>query len=106
MQGMLIVGFALAMLCLLTCGVVIAGFFRIWVRAFTSGAPVPWPCLIGMRLRGNPPRLLVDAYIALLHGGTRATIAEVEKVFIANRSQVMFADDLVRLVRQQHAKGP
>ena len=54
-----------------------------------------------MRLRGNPPMLLVDAYIALKRSGMSATIYDVENVYIDNRNHILTSDELVELVRQR-----
>jgi uncharacterized protein YqfA (UPF0365 family) len=70
-----------------------------WLRAITSGGRVTMLQIIGMRLRGNPPRLLVDAYLSLLHSGEKARMSEVESQYIAHRGQVGSAMDLVNIVR-------
>lgn len=36
-----------------------------WCHAYFSGAPVSLLCIVGMRLRGNPPMLLIEAFINL-----------------------------------------
>lgn len=75
---------------------------RTWLRAFLSGALVPFPNLIMMRLRGNPPLLLIDAYIVLKHQGVSVSIGEIEKTYIVHRSQITASDDLVELVKKTH----
>ena len=40
-----------------------------WMRAFMSGAPISLVQLIGMRLRGVPPNLVVDSVVTLVHRG-------------------------------------
>ena len=79
--------------------------FRPWLKALASGAPVTIFTIIGMRLRGNPPMLLIDAYIAIRTGGGTSPMAVVETVFMANRSKVRDADTLVRLVREHEQKN-
>lgn len=72
---------------------------RPWLRArLGGGLDVRVPHIIGMRLRGNPPMLLVDAYLKLLHSGRRTTIQMVESCYIANKGRVPDVDTLVMLV--------
>ena len=62
-----------------------AFLLRPWLRAVLNNTPVSVAHIIGMRLRGNPPILLIDAMIALTRGGVSTTIAEVEGVYVDNR---------------------
>jgi uncharacterized protein YqfA (UPF0365 family) len=69
-----------------------------WLRAMLSGAPILVWDLIGMRLRGNPPSLLVDAYVSLKLQGHAVSIKTIESIYIANRSLVMDSGQLVNMV--------
>ncbi|MDP6718159.1 MAG: flotillin-like FloA family protein [Pirellulaceae bacterium] len=80
---------------------VIVLLVRPWLRAALNAAPVPLIPIVAMRLRGNPPTLLIDAYIALKHAGMSTTIGDVENVYIDNRNRVSTSDDLVELVKQR-----
>lgn len=72
---------------------------RPWLRArLGGGTDVQVAYVIGMRLRGNPPMLLVDAYLKLLHSGKQTTIQMVESCYIANKGRVLDVDTLVMLV--------
>ncbi len=51
---------------------------RKWLRAVLHGVPVSFIRIVAMRLRGNPPVLLIDAYIALKRAGIAGTIGDVE----------------------------
>ncbi len=73
---------------------------RPWLHALFSGAAIPLARIIGMRLRGNPPKLLIDAYVTMIHAGETTSINDVESVYIANKSQAVDTDSLVRLVRE------
>lgn len=73
---------------------------RPWLHALFSGAAIPLAGIIGMRLRGNPPKLLIDAYVTMIHAGETTSINDVESVYIANKSQAVDTDSLVRLVRE------
>lgn len=76
-----------------------------WLHALFSGAAIPLARIIGMRLRGNPPKLLIDAYVTMIHAGETTSINDVESVYIANKSQATDTDSLVRLVREfKHTK--
>ena len=74
---------------------------RPWLRAFLHGAPVSLLHIIAMRLRGNPPTLLIDAYIALQRANIRATLADVENTYIDTKNQITTSDDLVAWVKQK-----
>lgn len=77
--------------------------FPPWLRAFLSGAPVSTLQIIGMRLRGNPPRLIVDAHITLVHSQAATSIHEVESVYLGNKDSVRTSADLVKLVTEHVA---
>jgi uncharacterized protein YqfA (UPF0365 family) len=90
----------------LACGIgltvlVSFGFklFSPWLRALTSGGRVSMMQIFGMRLRGNPPRMMVDAYLSLIHSGMNVGMREVESAYIAHRGKVHTAMDLVNLIR-------
>ena len=75
-----------------------------WRHAFFSGAPVPLLGIVGMRLRGNPPMLLIDAFIKLRKIPVDTSIQEVEVVFIQNKVRASTPDALVRLVQEYREK--
>jgi uncharacterized protein YqfA (UPF0365 family) len=74
---------------------------RPWLRAWSSGAPVTALSIVGMRLRGNPPILLIDAYIALKRAGVETSIREIEGTYIDHRTRVRNRDELIELVRSK-----
>ncbi len=80
--------------------ITLALLLRPWLHALFSGAAIPLAIIIGMRLRGSPPKLLIDAYVAMIHAGEITSINDVESVYIANKTQAVDADSLVRLVRE------
>jgi uncharacterized protein YqfA (UPF0365 family) len=92
--------------------VVLSVFFYIvrpWMRATASGAPISLFSVLGMRLRGSPPLLIVDAYILLKRSGVGVTIADVESAYIAHKTRVRTRDDLAELVKaaaKQQAAQP
>lgn len=70
-----------------------------WRHAFFSGTPVPMIAIIGMRLRGNPPMLLIEAYGRLRRSGVETSMSEVEAVYLQDRGRGPDVDALVELVR-------
>jgi uncharacterized protein YqfA (UPF0365 family) len=80
-------------------------FLRPWLRAFLSGAHVSLTQVIGMRLRGTPVDLLIDAYVTLVHSDfPEMTMHEVESQFLANKGRIMTSTDLVEAVRRGHGE--
>jgi uncharacterized protein YqfA (UPF0365 family) len=78
---------------------------RLWLRAALVGAPVSLLRILAMRLRGNRPGLLIDAYVRLRLERVMTTIEAVEKVYIENRNRVYTTDDLVELVKRSANAG-
>jgi uncharacterized protein YqfA (UPF0365 family) len=76
----------------------IALYGRIWLRALLSGARVTFPVLVAMRLRGNPPKIIVDAYVGLIHAGTDVSLAQVESLYIANKMEAYSSRELIAIV--------
>ena len=83
-----------------------------WVRAYLCGSPVSLINVFGMRLRGTPPALIVDAHIALvqdpLWSQYRIRIQEVESAYLSHRHRIHTSDDLVQilLAERQAKKSP
>jgi uncharacterized protein YqfA (UPF0365 family) len=72
-----------------------------WLRAFLHGTPVPLVRIVAMRLRGNSPSLLIDAYIALRRAGVATTMDEVENAYIDAKQRILTSDDLVSIARSR-----
>lgn len=83
--------------------VLFTGLFRIWLRAFLSGQPVLLLQILGARLRGNPPALLVDTLLALKHRGESSTLDEVEKVYISHKGHEFTPGELADVVVESRA---
>ncbi len=73
---------------------------RPWIRALTHGTPVSIIQIVGMRLRGNPPSLLVDAYITLKRAEITITMGEVENAYIDAGNRISTSGDLVELLKR------
>ena len=75
---LLVIGIAL-----LIAVVMMAGFFRLWIQAMTSGARVGFVDLIGMTLRKINPNSVVEARIQATRAGLHITQAEMESHILA-----------------------
>ena len=96
---LVLAGVALAFAVVMFATAVVA--LRPWLRAMMSGAPASIMSILGMRLRGTPPNLVIDAYIQLRMRGRETKLADVERTYIAQRQRVRSTGDLVDLVEQQ-----
>jgi uncharacterized protein YqfA (UPF0365 family) len=77
---------------------------RPWMRGFVSGAPVSLVQILGMRLRGVPPLLIVDALATLVHRGhpfNSRLSAQAESLFLAQRGLIRSPEHLADLVEKQ-----
>ena len=75
-----------------------------WMRAFMSGAPISLVQLIGMRLRGVPPNLIVDSVVTLVHRGQpfeRRLCYEAESLYLAQRGLIRSPEQLADLVEKR-----
>jgi len=74
--------------------------FQPWLRAIMHGLSVTMLQIVGMRLRGNSPSLLIDACVSLRRKGASITIVDVENVYIDHKSRISTSDDLARWVKK------
>lgn len=58
-------------------------FLRIWIKAWSSNASVSIFSLIGMKLRGVPPALIVDARIRIIKAGLTLSTDDLEAHYLA-----------------------
>ncbi len=58
-------------------------FFKVWIRAFASGARVSIASLIGMKLRKVPPLTIVDAKIMAVKAGLDVSTNDLETHYLA-----------------------
>ncbi len=82
-------------LILLILGFVLISFFSIWLRALLAGAPVGFPTLIAMRLRGVPAALIVDARITAAKAGIELTADNLEAHYLAEGNVVQTVQSLI-----------
>lgn len=62
---------------------IVSSFFSIWLRAFLAGAPIKFPRLIAMRLRGVPVSLIIDAHITSVKAGVSIDVDNLEAHHLA-----------------------
>ncbi len=74
---------------------VIASFLRLWVRAWLSGASVSFVTLLGMKLRGVNPSVIVDSRIMAVKAGLQITTDELETHFLARGNVARVVQSLV-----------
>jgi uncharacterized protein YqfA (UPF0365 family) len=80
---------------LLIFGVVILTFFKLWLRAFLSGASVSMFSLIGMSLRKVSPTTIVDSRIMAVKAGLNITTNELETHYLAGGNVVRVIQALI-----------
>jgi hypothetical protein len=73
---------------------------RPWTQSYLFGLPVSFLSLLGMRLRGTPPTMIIDAYVVLRHAGINITPRDVELVYTANRDDITSSNDLIQIAKQ------
>lgn len=76
---------------------------RAWRHANFAAVRVRWPMVLGMRLRGTPAVLVIDATVALAKRGKKVSPATVEAVYLTNRARVVDSADLVAAVEHDLA---
>ena len=97
-----------SLLVMLAFAVLVGSLFFPWMRAFLGGAPVRITQLIGMRLRGVPVRMIVDASVALVqrgHAHELRTCTLVESAYLAQRGLIQSAGQLADIVERQHIQA-
>jgi len=72
--------------------------FRAWLSAELHGAHLPFWEVMGMRSRGTPPEVIVDAYVMISRNGVPTSMAALEDIFITERHRIHDAFDLVHVV--------
>jgi uncharacterized protein YqfA (UPF0365 family) len=107
---MVLVAAVVALIFLVMIATVFASLFLPWLRGFMGGAPVTILQLIGMRIRGVPPRLIVDALITLVHRGhppDRGRYYLAESLYLAQRGLIQSPEQLADQVEKQlKSRGP
>jgi uncharacterized protein YqfA (UPF0365 family) len=100
-QSFLWIVVAMVLLIWLATVAFVAMLIRPWLRAFLSGVPVSMFDVLAMRLRGNPPGLLIDTLLVLKHRGVEASMADIESTYLANKGQVHQPARLAGMVEER-----
>lgn len=83
--------------------------FRPWIKAALSACPVGLMNIVGIRLRGNPVNLLIDAHIILCKSGHDIHMGIVECAYINNRRKIKTPEDLaemtVKIIPKENAQA-
>jgi len=75
--------------------VIVANFFKLWLRAMLSGAHVSFIQLIGMRLRKVSPGVIVQAKIMLTKAGLEVDTDRLEAHYLAGGNVMRVASALI-----------
>src|SRR5210317_1972706 len=78
-----LIGIAVAIIIIAIGALILSMFFKTWLRAKLSNAPVSWGNLIGMFLRKVPFNRIVNARITAVKAGLPYTSEELEAHFLA-----------------------
>jgi uncharacterized protein YqfA (UPF0365 family) len=82
-DNVMLVIFAIVGVLILAAFLVVAMFFKIWLRARVAGAPVGFGTLIAMALRKVPNSLIVDSRITASKAGLIYSTDELEAHYLA-----------------------
>src|SRR4029078_11637344 len=97
------------LLALVLVAALFATLFGPWLRGLLSGVPVSMARLLGMRIRGVPPRLIVDAIVTLVHRGypiNRDLWYHTESLYLAQRGLIQSPEQLADLMERQLKMQP
>lgn len=100
----LLLGLPIFVLLFLAVVIIFFMAFRPWLRGLAGGAYVPLLNILGMRLRGCPPRLIIDTLVTLHHRGLAASLEEVESTYLAHRDERLETAQLADLVEERLKK--
>jgi uncharacterized protein YqfA (UPF0365 family) len=104
----LIIAMAVPALVLLFAAGTMVMAARPWIRALLSGVLISLVQIFGMRLRGVPPILVVDALAALVHRGhlyDANTFYLTQSTYLARREKIHSPSDLADLVEKEIPKA-
>jgi uncharacterized protein YqfA (UPF0365 family) len=76
-------------------GIVFIMFFRLWLRAYFSGAGVSLFSLVGMAIRKVNPNVIVDSRIMAVKAGLQASTDELETHYLASGNVVRVIQALI-----------
>jgi len=85
----------IAVVFLIVVFAVVISFFRLWLRAFLSGASVSMMGLVGMSLRKVNPSVIVDSRIMAVKAGLNISTNELETHYLAGGNVVRVVQALI-----------
>jgi uncharacterized protein YqfA (UPF0365 family) len=100
-QTTLLISWAALLVISLVFLVGFASVMRVWIRGLLGGVRISIFDVIRMKLRGNPPGLLIDTAVALKHRGVEAGVQEAENAYLAYKGQTFTPSELADLVVQR-----
>ena len=100
MSGVFAVFALLVFIVFLAPWVLILMHVVIWMKAVSSGCPVSLAQIIFMRVRDNPPRLLIDVYLTLRKSGVDVSVDDVEAAYMVNKYELRGIGDKTRRARE------
>lgn len=103
-QLLTIAAMMIAVVFLFFNAVIAATLFRPWMRGLMAGAPVRVLDLIGMRLRGVPPTMAVEALVTLAcrgHEHGERSCKLVQETYLARRGMIHTAQQLADMTEPQ-----
>jgi uncharacterized protein YqfA (UPF0365 family) len=74
---------------------VVGAFFKLWIQALFSGAPVSFFSLVAMRLRKVNPAVIVRTRIMAVKAGLPISVNELETHYLANGNVVRVIQALI-----------
>ncbi len=79
----------------LVVALVILSFFTTWLKALLAKAPVGFPTLLAMRLRGVPVGLIVDARVTAVKASLPLTTDQLEAHYLAEGNVVQTVQAII-----------
>ncbi len=79
----------------LAVALVILSFFTTWLKALLAKAPVGFPTLLAMRLRGVPVGLIVDARVTAVKASLPLTTDQLEAHYLAEGNVVQTVQAII-----------
>lgn len=95
MQQLFVILFILLAIAVLVLVGVFFYFLKVWIRAAMAGAGVSLFNLLGMKLRGVPPVLIVDARIRAVKAGLDVNTDPLEAHYLASGDVDQVVDSLI-----------
>ncbi len=90
------IGYIVAAIALLVIVVIVLSFLSVWLKAFSSGAPVSMWNLVAMRyLRKLPYSVIVDARIMAVKAGIEISVNEFETHYMAGGDIIQTVQGLI-----------